>query len=402
MEKRIVVIAEYFPPRLGADRRIFELMKRLSHKHDIHFITLPPSYTLFIRKIDTYNKNEQEISCEGMRSHRIVLPKLIQKLWTKNLLIVFMITEIYLCLKMLKKMALLKPSIVIIDHTSVYTGLLGFICCKFMNKKLLVDYNDLMALYTFDLLKDRINPRLQNIVRRTLVLIEDILVKYGWKVTTITVFIRNYARTRNIKREIIIIPNGVDTVLFNPAKADGKKVRLKYNIEDGRKLCVYAGRIDDVAGTEIILETAKLLKNEGKIKFMLVGEGNLEILKKFSNYDNVILTGLVSKESVPDYLAAADIVFVPFPDTVASHGISPLKLFEALAMEKPVIASSISGIEEVVCENPNVILVSNDPNCWVSAIYDVMKKDGYTPVKDAFKKYDFNYLAKVFARVIEG
>ena len=79
MKSRIAVIAEYFPPRLGADRRIFELMKRLSKKYDIHFITLPPSYTLFIRKIDCYDEEKHDVSCEGMSGHRLGLPKLISR-----------------------------------------------------------------------------------------------------------------------------------------------------------------------------------------------------------------------------------------------------------------------------------------------------------------------------------
>ena len=408
MKRRIAVIAEYFPPRLGADRRIFELMKRLSKKYDIHFITLPPSYTLFIRKIDSYDKKEHEVLCEGMSGHRLGLPKLISKFWTKSFLIAFVVTEIYLCLQMLKKMAQLKPGIVIINDTSAYTGLLGFICSKIMNKKLLVDYNDLMGLYTIELIGKRVNGLLQTILRRILVLVEDTLVRHGWKVTAITVFIKNYAWTRNTRKDIIVIPNGVDTSLFDPTKVNGEEIKFKYGVGNGEKLCVYAGRIDEVAGSEIILETAKLLKSEEKIKFMIVGEGNPEILNELSNCDNVILTGPIPKESIPEYLAAADVVFVPFPDNVASHGISPLKLFEALAMEKPVIASAMSGIKEAVCQDPNVILVSNDPKCWASAVTELVKNGERTTQqkqnsrKVVCQKYDFDRLARVFDRVIEG
>jgi len=408
MKRRIVVIAEYFPPRLGADRRIFELMKRLSKKHDIHFLTLPPSYTLFIRKIDTCDKEEFEVSCEGMSGHRIGLPKLVSKFWTKSFLVAFVMTEIYLCLRMLKKLAQLNPDVVIVDHTSVYTGLLGFICSKIMNKKLLVDYNDLMGAYTFDLVGKRVNGVLAAILRRLLLLVEDTLVRYSWKVTTITVFIKNYARTRNTRDDIIIIPNGVDTSLFDPNKLDGKETKLKYRVRNGEKLCFYAGRIDEVAGAKIILETAKLLKSEKKIKFMLVGEGNEEMLNEFLKCDNVILTGRIPKESVPEFLAAADCVFVPFPDNVASHGISPLKLFEALAMEKPVIASAISGIKEAVCQDPNVVLVSNDPKCWASAVTKIVK-NGEVSIQQrqnsrklVCQRYDFDQLATVFDKVIES
>lgn len=408
MKRRIAVIAEYFPPRLGADRRIFELMKRLSKKYDIHFITLPPSYTLFIRKIDPHDEEKHEVTYEGMQGHRLGLPKLVMRLWTKSFLIAFVVTEIYLCLQMLKKMVQLRPHMVIINDTSVYTGLLGFVCSKIMNKKLLVDYNDLMGLYTFELIGKKMNGLLQRILGRMLILVEDTLVRHGWKVTAITVFIRNYAWTRNVRKDIVVVPNGVDIGLFDPTRVTGEEIRSKYGVRDGEKLGVYAGRVDEVAGSKIILETAKLLKHQEKIKFMIVGEGNPEMLNELSKCDNVILTGRVPKEDIPRYLAAADFVFVPFPDNVASHGISPLKLFEALAMEKPVIASAISGIKEAVCLDPNVILVSNDPNCWASAVTELVEnsersiQQGQNSREVVRQKYDFDHLATAFDKVIES
>ncbi len=408
MRRRVVVIAEYFPPRLGADRRIFELMRRLSKKYDIHFLTLPPSYTLFIRKIDAFDRKQLEVTSDGMRGHRIDLPRFISNLWRKSFLIAFVITEVYLCIRMLRKLAQLNPDLVIIDHTSAYTGLLGLICSKVLGKKLLVDYNDLMGVYTFDLVGRRMDGLLAAVLRRMLVLVEDTLVRYGWKVTTITAFIRDYARTRNVRADITIIPNGVDTNLFDPNKVDGKKIRLKYSIGSGEKLCFYAGRIDEVAGAKIMLETAKLLESEEKIRFMIVGEGKEEIVDEFAKCDNVILTGRIAKENVPEYLAAADCVFVPFPNNVASHGISPLKLFEALAMEKPVIASAISGIREAVCQDPSVVLVSNDPKRWVSAVTKLVK-NGEVSIQQrknsrrlVCQMYDFDQLATIFDEVVES
>jgi glycosyltransferase involved in cell wall biosynthesis len=277
-----------------------------------------------------------------------------------------------------------------------------------MNKKLLVDYNDLMGLYTFELIGKKMNGLLQRILGRMLILVEDTLVRHGWKVTAITVFIRNYAWTRNVRKDIVVVPNGVDIGLFDPTRVTGEEIRSKYGVRDGEKLGVYAGRVDEVAGSKIILETAKLLKHQEKIKFMIVGEGSPEMLNELSKCDNVILTGRVPKEDIPRYLAAADFVFVPFPDNVASHGISPLKLFEALAMEKPVIASAISGIKEAVCLDPNVILVSNDPNCWASAVTELVEnsersiQQGQNSREVVRQKYDFDHLATAFDEVIES
>ncbi|NIM44323.1 MAG: glycosyltransferase, partial [Nitrososphaeria archaeon] len=239
--------------------------------------------------------------------------------------------------------------IVIVNNTSAYTGLLGLVSSKLMNKKLLVEYNDLQALYTVELLKGRLNESLLKPLGRLLVSIEDVIVKNGWKVTAITGFIKRYAEERGTRRDITVIPDGVDTDFFNPSGFDRREIRSKYGIRDEEILCVYAGRIDICAGGELLVETVDLLDHRN-IRFMLVGEGDPSLLKECCRRPNVILTGLVAREDVPRYLVAADIILVPFPDNLASHSISPLKLFEALAMEKIVIASDVSGIREVVTE----------------------------------------------------
>ena len=407
MKKRILVITEYFPPRLGADRRIFELMKRLSDKYNIHFVTLPPSYVLFIRKINSCNEERDQVFYEGIMGHSLRLPRPIHKLWTKSFVFAFAVTLSYLCFQTMKKMVQLKPDIVIINNTSVYTGLLGFICSKIMNKKLIVEYNDLQALYTIELVRKKVNKLLLPILGRILILTEDIIVRHGWKVTAITSFIKNYASARKTRKDIILIPDGVDTDLFNPTNISGVDIRLKFGVNNKQKLCVYAGRIEECAGAEIILNTARLLKDEEGIKFMVVGEGDTQIVSQLSKCKNVILTGPISKEAVPQYLASADVVLVPFPSNIASHSISPLKLFEALAMEKPVVASAVSGIKEVVCQTSNVVLASADPTHWASAIMELVKNSDKmarqrgNSRKIMCGKYDWNHLAEEFSKIME-
>jgi glycosyltransferase involved in cell wall biosynthesis len=407
MKKRVVVIAEYFPPRLGADRRIFELMKRLASRYDIHFITLPPSYTLFIRKIGSYRAEQGHIRCEGMTGHSIALPKILLRLWANNFVLSFALTLAFLSLQMIKKIAQLKPEIIIVNNTSVYTGLLGFICSRILNKKLLVEYNDLEALYATDLVRNRVNGFLLPTLRRMLVLVEDVIVRHGWKVTAITEFIRNYASIRNTRKDVTVIPDGVDMDFFDANRISGEDTRLKHGVRPDETLCVYAGRIEDCAGANIILDAAKLLETDKNIKFMVVGEGDPKLVTELSECTNVILTGPIAKENVPEYLAAANIVLVPFPESIASHSISPLKLFEALAMDKPVVASAVSGIEEVVSEGFNGMLVSANPERWAAAVKELAKKcDGPKSKVEGnriivSRKYGWNHLAEAFNKVLE-
>ena len=166
------------------------------------------------------------------------------------------------------------------------------------------------------------------------------------------------------------------------------------------------GRIEEVAGGEIILKTAKLLEGKPNLRFLLLGEGDPKMLNELSSCTNVILAGRVPKETVPEYLAAADCILVPFPNSVASHAISPLKLFEALAMKKPVIASAISGIKEVALPEQNVLLVPNDPQTWAAALNELSGKTAELVRRGAYSRgyilqnYDFNHLAVIFENIV--
>lgn len=402
MKKRIVVIGEYFPPRLGGGRRLFEIMKRLSYKYDIHFVTVPPSYVAFIRKIDFFVTEDNQVSYEGMIGHKIGLPRLILRLWTRRILIPYALTMMYLFFRVIEKLIQLKPYVVVIDAPSPYSGFLGVVCSRVLNKKLLTEYNDLQAFYALDVLENKKSL----IVRNLLVSIEDFNIKSGWKVTATTNFIKDYAVNRDLRKDITVIPDGVDSKVFHP-KIDGRNIRKKFGIEKEMKLCIYSGRIEKSVGAEIILQTSKLLEKRKDIKFMIVGEGNLQIINKLSKCKNVVMTGLIPKGNVPEYLAAADIVLVPLSNTIASHSFSPLKLFEALAMGKPVIASAVSGVKEVITHNFDGILVSNNPEDWASAIIYLIENSRKASFvgrngRETAKKYDWNQLAKKFDCVIEN
>lgn len=398
---------EYFPPRLGGDRRIFELLRRLSHKYDIHFLVLPPSYLLFIRKIGENPKSSDCIIENNMVGHKLKLPIFIHKLWTKHFVLSYALSLIYLQFLALKKMVEIKPDFIIVNNTSVYTGLIGFVCSKVLSKKLIVEYNDLQALYTIELVRNKVSSSLLSILGKILIAVEDTIVRNGWKVTAITSFIRDYSRARNTRRDIIVIPDGVDTSLFDPSKVDGSNVRSKFSIDKEKLLCVYAGRVEEAAGAGIILETAKFLEKKKQIAFLIVGEGDPVVINQFSKLRNVILAGRVEKDDVPMYLAAADIVLVPFPDNIASHSISPLKLFEALAMQKVVIASAVSGITEVLLEGMDFIQLGGSPKLWASEIEKILE-NRFSREKSAVanreiirKKFDWDYLSVEFEKIIQ-
>ncbi|MEX2681100.1 MAG: glycosyltransferase family 4 protein [Candidatus Sigynarchaeota archaeon] len=160
------------------------------------------------------------------------------------------------------------------------------------------------------------------------------------------------------KEKIKIIPNGADVTAFD-SKIDGMPVRNKYNIDKDDIVIIFIGAFQPWHGVDKIPFFAEKLNEEfTNVKFLVIGDGpfykDIENEIKNKNLEKlIILTGSVPHDEIPSYLAAADIAIAPFnTDTypvLKKHGFwwCPVKLFEYLAMEKPVITTD-QGMNKLI------------------------------------------------------
>ena len=406
---RIAIIAEYFPPRLGGDRRIYELVSRLPRsKYEVFFITLPPSYLLFISRVRRKPPRDSEMCHMGIMAIVIGCPDLLLRLWQRTFLAAYALTLAYLVPRALIGLSRASPNLIIVNNTSVYTGLMGLFLSLITRTKLLVDFNDLESEYTFEKVNDRIPESFRGAVRLILKTVEDIILRRSNSVVTVhTEFLRRYAERRHKKR-VLYVPDGVDVGRFAPnnvSKAECEALKETLGVGDAR-LCAYAGRIDWNIGGGLLLGILELLnKKSAAMKCLVLGEGEPDLVDRMRQLDTTLYLGLRSPEEVPKYIALADVVLVPYPLTKASHSVSPLKLFEAMAMGKPVVASNVSGVRDVVEDGWNGILADDKPEEWVRAIENVVKdRNLYSRLsKNALataSRYDWSILSRDFENAI--
>jgi len=404
---KILAFVEYFPPKLGSDRRIYEVMKRLSSEHETHFVVLPP-FRMLTGKLSLregnlrfhFRKKETIVVRDGIVGHFIPLPRLFLRLWNCSYGIAYFLTLVWLFPKVVRSVVKINPEVIVLNYPSAYTGVLGFSAGKLLRKFVLVDFNDLIAQYTINLL----SLRKDGLMARMLVLAQNLIVKKSDRVVATTSFIKNYSLgVAKNRGEIVVIPNGVDTELFNPDIYEGVQIKSNLRLDD-KKVCLYCGRVDEWAGTKIIEELCRIFEEKhSDVKFMIVGAGAQHgMLSK-----DMIVTGEVPYKDVPKLLMAADIILVPFPNNEVSHAVSPLKLFEAMAMQKPIVASRVSGIEEVVAENKSVVLVDPDNlGDWHKAISGLLgseplaRKLGEKARRVVKEKYDWNCLSKQYEETL--
>jgi glycosyltransferase involved in cell wall biosynthesis len=406
---RLAVFAEYLPPRLGSDRRIFEIMKRLASENEVHFIVFPPFRELrdeLLRKergSQSRSREEQgRVKCEGINGHLITISPRVALLWQRSLIAAYCLTAIAVFLKSIRVLKEISPEVIVLNYPSPYTGLLGFFVGKLWRKRVVVDFNDLIAEYTGALL----NLGKESFTSKLLTLVQDYIVRNSEKTIAPTFFIKDYATLLGVsERKIAVVPNGVDTRSFDPNRSSDVSPE-DFLCPSGERRCVYCGRLDAWAGVNIISKLCEAAKaKELHVKFLLAGSGGRELAEK----ENVVYVGEISYEKVPDFLAVADVVLVPFPDNEVSHAASPLKLFEGMSMQKPVIASRVSGIQEVIVDGENGFLA--DPSKieeWMFKLQVILESEtlaarvGACARKTVEKGYDWAVLAKRYEEILNA
>ena len=163
--------------------------------------------------------------------------------------------------------------------------------------------------------------------------------------------------------KVVINPNAVDPQRFHPG-VDGTAVRRKLRLE-GRIVVGFISSFDLWHGVEVLTRAIEpVVRDCPEVVFILIGDGGLRrqseaYVQAHGLADHTIYTGLVAHERVPEYLAACDILaspHVPNPDGTIFFG-SPTKLFEYMAMGKPIVASRLGQIAEVLGNDRNAVLV---------------------------------------------
>ena len=165
-------------------------------------------------------------------------------------------------------------------------------------------------------------------------------------------------------RRIIVCPNGVDAGRF--ATGGGEKVRQALHINASDQVIGFVGTFGPWHGATVLAEAfVRLAPRAPDARLLLVGDG-LErpavetILAAHHVSQRVILAGKVPSSEVPSYLDACDILaspHVPLPADEEFFG-SPTKLFEYMAAAKPIVASRLGQIGEVLEDGDTGLLVT--------------------------------------------
>lgn len=155
---------------------------------------------------------------------------------------------------------------------------------------------------------------------------------------------------------VICIHNGIDLESVQITIQRSTK-RMEWHIEDKAVLLGTVGRLVPVKGHVILLEAVRILCNSNhNVRLLLIGDGPLRDhleaeVRRLGLEEVVIFAG--HQEQSYDFINMMDIFVLP-----SLHEGIPMALLEALALKRPVIASRVGGIPEVLSHGMSGILVS--------------------------------------------
>lgn len=197
---------------------------------------------------------------------------------------------------------------------------------------------------------------------------EKIVLKHAHIVVTVSEVLREELIAKGVKQErIVFYPNCIDEKMFNPQRFSSDETvehRKRHGLEPNDLVATFVGTFGKWHGVDFLAHAIRHLveKDEEwlrrtRLKFMIVGDGFLmpQVKEIFSDprvQKYTILTGLVDQHLAPIYLASSDILLsphMPNEDGTRFFG-SPTKLFEYMAMGKPIVASDLEQIGEVLRE----------------------------------------------------
>lgn len=205
----------------------------------------------------------------------------------------------------------------------------------------------------------------------------------------------------NLKSDdLAVFHDGVDVKKFINTNPD---FNVRNNFQNNKHpLLCYSGHLYDGRGVDIIIDIARTME---KLNFLIVGGNNSDIqrLKKTTEgLRNIYFAGFLPNEKIPQILKACDILLMPYQQKLnistgslnTSGWMSPLKMFEYMATEVPIISSDLPSLREVLNDDNSFFCRPDNVDDWKKMIRFITenKEDAKRKAKKAMqdvKSYDW-------------
>jgi glycosyltransferase involved in cell wall biosynthesis len=204
-----------------------------------------------------------------------------------------------------------------------------------------------------------------------------------------------------------MIPNGVDTNIYDSIEDDLRDFRAKFALPE-EKIVLYVGRLVYEKGIHILINAVPKVLSKANAKFIIVGSGYMKeqllaIVRGMGLEHKVLFEGFVDEQSLLKLQKCADVTVVP--SLFEPFGIVAL---EAMAAKSPVVVSDTGGMSEIVEHDVTGVKVYPDnPDSLAWGINRILLDDKYRQwiVDNAYRvvqnKYGWSKIAEQTKSIYE-
>lgn len=176
---------------------------------------------------------------------------------------------------------------------------------------------------------------------------------------------RDYIASLGLSRKLVtVIPNGVSPSDFSPSPLPSREGRAP--------VILYVGTLADWQGLDIVIKALPKILEQKNVRLQIVGRGRSRQRKILSKQirksgleGSVSVQPPVPHHEIPALIAEADICVAPLGlnDRNVTQGACPIKVLEYMAAARPLVASNMPIVRELVREDVDALLFSpNDPD----------------------------------------
>ncbi len=336
---RILFVSHYFHPEVGASQtRILEVARLLRLRgHEVTVLTGMPNYPDGIIPEPYRGSWRMVEQFDGIRIVRTAVFPAANSGFAKRLL-----NHTSFALSSFTGLrAVGQTDVVVAETPPLFTAASAVRIARLLRARLLLNVADLWpeSAVQLGMLKNRAAIRTAEWMERFAYACADV-------VTVPTPGMRSILHARGYGEDKVkLLPNAVDTERFSPSPRTTSE----------QCHAVYCGTVGLAQGVGTLLDAAELLQRANQpVELTIVGDGaerlELEARARSSGLDRVTFVGRVSREEVPDRIAAADLTVMTLRDVPLFEDALPTKLLEYMAAGRPVVAGASGQVARLLDE----------------------------------------------------
>ncbi|MCC6840100.1 MAG: glycosyltransferase family 4 protein [Flavobacteriales bacterium] len=346
---RIIFLTQYFPPETGAPQnRLFATAQALQAKGaEVTVLTAMPNYPDMRIQQAYRGKFHVRERMDGLDVHRAWLFVSTGKGIAVRLCNYFSFVFTSLLVGVFK---LKKADVLLVESPPLFLGITAMLLARLKGAKLVFNVSDLWPESAVQL----------GLVSNKAMIgastwLEERCYRSAALITGQTQGIVKNIRGRFPQKEVLWVPNGVDfAALAAAAEVPASDIRTRLGIGPNDLLLAYAGILGHAQGLRVVVQAAALLRERPDIHFILMGDGpekaGLQELKRTLGVDRVHFVDRMPRRELLGMMRSIDAVVVPLLRNDLFLGAIPSKIFEALALCKPVLLGVDGEARELFIE----------------------------------------------------